>query len=384
MQVVASITVEILNWIDIPALQHGNLIEISKGTLGVDEACSGIRSFQSTLMAGLLMGELYRLRLLPRAALVLIGLTLAFCFNVVRTFLLSYQAEKEGMSAIDKWHDPAGFTIAIATFLCLWAIAVFVTKRWSVKSPQSPVSGPQSTVPDAPLTSDLRPLTSGRTRRCLAAVGIWSLVCIGLTEAWYRSHHLNRADTAQWWVTYPTNLPSFQPIKVPPTSAKLLKHDMENGGSWTEPDGTKWSVFCFRWKEGDPAARMSAQGHRPEYCLVGSGHEMKSMSDIKFIEANGLNFPFRFYTFNSSGQPMHVFFCLWEDGAEKQDGFGKSKQGDRLRTVLAGRRGMGQQTLEIICTGYQDMEAAEKALRQRLPEIIRIEAQAPKTQAAAK
>jgi len=58
MQVVASLTVELLGWLDIPALQRGNLIELGTGTVGIDEACSGIRSFQATLMISLFLGEL--------------------------------------------------------------------------------------------------------------------------------------------------------------------------------------------------------------------------------------------------------------------------------------------------------------------------------------
>src|ERR1039457_3872197 len=59
MRVVAGLTVELLGWLNIPAFQHGNLIEVSTGVVGIDEACSGIRSFQSTLMAALFLGELY-------------------------------------------------------------------------------------------------------------------------------------------------------------------------------------------------------------------------------------------------------------------------------------------------------------------------------------
>src|ERR1035441_5017952 len=156
MQVVASLTVELLGWLDIPALQRGNLIELGTGTVGIDEACSGIRSFQSSLMAALLMGELYRLRLLPRAALVVSGITLGFCFNVMRTLLLSYQANQQGLSAIEKWHDPAGLTITVACFFCLWALAVIITK-WTKRR--------------APLTSDLRPLTSVSPAPSLSAGG---------------------------------------------------------------------------------------------------------------------------------------------------------------------------------------------------------------------
>jgi exosortase len=129
MRLDANITVEILGWLNIPAMQRGNLIELATGTVGVDEACSGIRSFQSTLMAALFLGELYLLRRRTRLLLVVVGLMLAFGFNVIRTLILAWQANAHGLSAIDKWHDPAGFTIAIACFFCLWAVAVLIKRR---------------------------------------------------------------------------------------------------------------------------------------------------------------------------------------------------------------------------------------------------------------
>ena len=398
MQIVASLTVEIIGWFGIPAIQQGNLIEVSTGVLGVDEACSGIRSFQSTLMAALFLGELYLLRVPIRLLLIVAGLGAAFLLNVCRTLILTWQANAHGLSAIDKWHDPAGFTIAIACFGVLWLLVILIKKCWPIVDsepsassysasdgeragvrcniePSSPstinpsdVSGPVVSSPSSVVSSPVVQPT-----RYLIAVGCWSLLCLFATEVWYRSHSVRRADTAQWWVSYPTNLPSFKTVTVSKAAAKLLKHDVESGGSWDEPDGAKWSVFCFRWKEGSPTARMSAQGHRPEYCLVGSGHDLISMSGTQFLPANGIALPFRLYNFDRAERPMHVFFALWEDGAESQPGFGKTKQGDRLRTVWAGRRGMGQQTLEIICNGYADMATAELAVRKRLPELVRIE-----------
>jgi hypothetical protein len=57
----AAIVVELLGWIDVPAMVHGNVIEVSTGMVGIDEACSGIRSFQSSLMISLFFGEFYGL-----------------------------------------------------------------------------------------------------------------------------------------------------------------------------------------------------------------------------------------------------------------------------------------------------------------------------------
>jgi exosortase len=118
MRVVATLTVELLGWFSIPAVQHGNLIEVSTGVVGISEACSGIRSFQSTLMAALFLGELYQLRWTRRLLLLAGGLATAFCLNIVRTLILAWHASSDGIEALDKWHDPAGMLIFLVSFAC--------------------------------------------------------------------------------------------------------------------------------------------------------------------------------------------------------------------------------------------------------------------------
>ncbi len=126
MRLDTSVTVEILGWFDTPAVQHGNIIELATGTVGVTEACSGIRSFQSTLMGALFLGELYLLRWRVRLLLIGLGLLVAFFLNLCRTLLLSWQSAKGGTEALHQWHDPAGFTIALLCFFSLWALTVLI------------------------------------------------------------------------------------------------------------------------------------------------------------------------------------------------------------------------------------------------------------------
>jgi hypothetical protein len=58
---VAGSAVEVLGWVGVPAAEQGNLIEIAAGTVNVNEACSGVRSLQSSFMAALFLGEPCRL-----------------------------------------------------------------------------------------------------------------------------------------------------------------------------------------------------------------------------------------------------------------------------------------------------------------------------------
>ena len=126
-------TVELVSWLGIPALPHGNIIEVATGTVGISDACSGIRSFQATLMISLFLGELYRLSGVRRAVLCLGGFAMSFLFNLVRMSLLVWVAASHGIAAIANWHDPAGVTILVACFCGLWAFAVWM------KTESSPV-----------------------------------------------------------------------------------------------------------------------------------------------------------------------------------------------------------------------------------------------------
>src|SRR3989475_9533946 len=61
MRVVAAVAAETVTLFGIPTQLEGNLIRVSNGLVGVNEACSGVRSLQTSLMIGLLLGELKRL-----------------------------------------------------------------------------------------------------------------------------------------------------------------------------------------------------------------------------------------------------------------------------------------------------------------------------------
>jgi len=91
---------------------------------------------------------------------------------------------------------------------------------------------------------------------------------------------------------------------------------------------------------------------------------------LDYFEVGALQIPFRKYTYDVNGSPVHVFFCLWEDGSEKQIGMLGSNGADRVRTALSGRRHLGQQTLELVLSGYASLVEAGQAVRTRLPALV--------------
>ena len=81
-QLNATTTVEILSFLGMPSVRLGNLILIEPGLVGVQEACSGLRFFQSTLMVSLFLGELFRFDLWRRLTFVVLGTSLSMLFNI--------------------------------------------------------------------------------------------------------------------------------------------------------------------------------------------------------------------------------------------------------------------------------------------------------------
>ena len=298
MRTVASCTVELLAVFGVPAIQSGNLIEVGSGIVGIDEACSGVRSFQSTLMAALFLGELYRFGWRRRVGLLLVGLALAFALNVVRSFSLAYLGAQQGLHALEKFHDQAGFTILLACFFLLWGLAAWLAGKFPVKYPQPPKGVPATVpMPMAVLVGSL----------CVLIVAEISV------SAWYRSREKLFVANSTWNVHWPKAKSAYSTISLDEATRKAVSADEGGGGTWIEPDGSKWTMFYFRWLPGSVLSRILARTHRPEHCLPASGRTLKEDRGLRTVSVNGLNIPFRSLVFENRDQLLHVFFCLWED-----------------------------------------------------------------------
>ena len=126
---VAALNVELLNLLGVPAERLGNAIRLPACVVGIDEACSGIRSLQSTVMATLFIGYLTLRKRSLQAALFGLGILLALGGNLLRSFWLSNTAHKQGAAAIEAYHDEAGWSILAFTALGVAAAAWWLS-RW--------------------------------------------------------------------------------------------------------------------------------------------------------------------------------------------------------------------------------------------------------------
>jgi exosortase/archaeosortase family protein len=404
-------TIECAGWLGIPASQHGNVIEISTGMVGVNEACSGIRSFQTSIMISLFMGEFYRLSLGRRLLLLPAGFIAAFVFNVCRTTLLVSVASKKGITAIETWHDPAGVTITIACTLLLWAVAWIQfrkqkaegTERQKLRSEilkaemgeailrpneigsqisQFPISKFQfsSTPPSASpwhfnfLRSKFRFSLSTLFPLALALLLWLTFVQIGV-ELWYRAHERGVSNIPQWTLDWPPKTASFHECDVPAITWEMLKYQEGHCGTWISEGNLECEMFYFRWSAGKIAA-SSAKGHTPDVCLTAAGKTLHQIGDNRCpITIGPFVFPFRRYEFDENGRMFQVFYCLWEDQDPGSyfDNQTTSKLKDaRLENAIQGKRNLGQRSMEIMVAGAEDAKSAQAVVADELQKLVRV------------
>jgi exosortase len=365
----AAATVEMLGLMGYPAIQHGNIIEVATGVVGIDEACSGIRSFQASLMISLFFGELFRLPALRRASCVIAGFAFSFIFNVLRTTLLTWVASTKGIAAIANWHDPAGVTILLACFVGVWLLAWLLRPRGQRTEDrgQKTEDRGQRTVPGSSLPAP-EP-ASASFPHFVFGLAIWLVGVEALTETWYRTHAQHLSPTVDWSVSWPKDSPNFRPLPIPEKVTAFLRFDEGLSGAWQGLDQTHWQLFYFRWSPGTVSVQLVGD-HNPSICLPASGRELLSVSDTEPITINQLSMRFRCYEFVENNLPAFVFYTVWEDGAVEQTLPRKVTARDRLIAVRQGHRNPGQRVLEVAIWGIPTRQEAEVALQRQLEKLL--------------
>jgi exosortase/archaeosortase family protein len=377
-------TIELLALTGVPAIQHGNVIEIANGVVDIDDACSGIRSLQAALMLSLFFGEVYRLAVRRRLMLVVLGFLLAFAFNVGRTLLLTQVAAAKGIGAVATWHDPASVTILVACFLCLWLMAKGLRgKAEMLKSSvqRAEVSGSLGKMGKAesrkqksePVFARFQYVSFSAFQLFSIFLTFWLILVEAGTELWYRSHEWGVPKTAAWKVELPRDNPTFRDLPLSDKTKQFLRYDEAFNGAWQQADGQKWQAIFLRWNPGRIAVQL-AKSHTPEVCLTAAGRDLVSQSGLRPVRVHGLEMPFRSYVVKDESGPLHVFYCLWEDRASAQS-FRTTRMSyaNRLAPVLAGRRNSGQRSLEVAIWGIADQNEADAALARELEKLIHVE-----------
>lgn len=125
----------------LPIEQQGNVLVLPSGSVGVEDACSGIRSLTGCLFAGSFLAAVFLERLWKKIALVAAALVLAFVTNLARGLFLTAWAYRYGARAIEGTvHDVAGYSVLGLTVVGLLCLLPLFNLKWDA-APDEPAAG---------------------------------------------------------------------------------------------------------------------------------------------------------------------------------------------------------------------------------------------------
>ncbi len=367
----AVVATESLRWLGFEATAKGNLIRLPTGTVGVEEACSGVRSLQGALMMTLFVGELFRLAWVSRAVLFLVGLGWVLLANAVRTAWLGWVAAREGPAAMERWHDVAGYTVLGLGFAVLLGVAMLLRRR-----AVAPVEPAAASPLAGPLTGALRRMRPAGTVG-LALV----LASVAGTQAWFAWREREVVRRSGWTVRFPQNSAGYREEPIAERIRGDLRYDEGVSAGWKDEQGRPWRALFFQWKPG-MNGEQTVLVHDPRVCLQGSGLEIVETLPNVAVQRGGVRLEFEAYHFrNTSAEPVFVFNIVTSDVLRPMAHASPTNKPTwdapaRLQAVASGIRHLGQRRFEAAIWGAKSGAEAVAAFEGFLAANLVIEPRA--------
>lgn len=292
-----------LHLLGIPAIQNGNIIELARTTVGVEEACSGVRSLLSCIYAGFFFSAAFVRRWISRVVIILLAPLLAIAMNYVRSLTLTLLANAD-VDIAGAWHDATGFAILGITALFLGALAMGLEKVEGRKTFTAPNIGGSP------------PVTIARSGTQILTAGYTAAAC-GIASFLFLSRPLPPTNTpvpdilaflpqrSEGWSTATANgLIRF---------ADILETDKLGQRSYVkkQPDGSVLQItfYLAYWKPGQAGVSVVAT-HTPDACWPGAGWAPQptavSQTELPLRDRELSRSEYRLFTNDQTSQ--HVWF----------------------------------------------------------------------------
>jgi exosortase len=385
----ATASTGIANLLGTPAIQHGVLIETAGGFVGIDDACSGIRSLQATVMVGLFLGELFRYTPPRRIFFLLAGILLAFACNVVRTTYLVRISDLEGNAAVTAHHDSAAMTILAATLVGLLGLAWLLRPRKTPSPAESPaivLSPPVVGQPQPGAQANFPPDFLLQRSLCLqllfAGLLLWVLLVELGIQTWFHSAEKRAVAQNRWSLQMPADQPGFSERPVQESLRETLRFDEGSFAEWRQMNGAQWQLYYLRWRTPQGRYRAiesanEARGHSTDLCLKLAGMELQKDFGSQVRDINGIAVLTRMERFLDEGQMVYVLSCYWEpEVAVLRSGITLNSSAhspivSALHEIKIGDRGGNEKrVLKIAVVGLETDAEAATAFDEYLHRII--------------
>ena len=302
-------TLRALHLLGIAAVRHGNIIELARATVGVEEACSGVRSLISCVFAGLVFSATLVRRPAARALIIGLSAPLALVMNFLRSFLLTLLANS-GVEIAGTWHDATGFAVLGVTAVILGGLALLLEHgEKNISAPAAP-------------GSEGSPAISRLSRYQVPAL----LTTLSLTAALVTFFVLNTRPSARRDAPVP-DLLALLPASAPgwrvETSSDIYKFRAaleteflaQRSYLRDTPTGLQQiTLYVAYWRPGQVPVSMVAS-HTPDACWPGSGWVAAQAPAEEPPAVSGRTLPGTEYRlFRNADFPQYVWFWHLFDG----------------------------------------------------------------------
>jgi len=284
---------------------EGNLIRLTNCTVGVDEACSGIRGLQSSLVVALFLGQYLRLKIPVRLFLLIAALGCAFMLNLLRASFLAHLSASKGTDMASRWHDPIGIAESLGTLVLLCLLIVVLIRFFKI---------PNQFHIDDTTHGSFNFLKNPYPKKLGIAAAIWFPLTILFTLYWYSYNEKKIPESPRIEVDFHKGTRKYEKQRISDAIRAQLNYSQAISANWTSENGQSFIGFYCRWEQGS-GSPLALAVHTPEVCLQLRGYRLiKKYHGIEvkfpFMEQS---VPFEAYTFSYKDQTVHIYRCYWPD-----------------------------------------------------------------------
>ncbi len=361
---VAQVVAEILLWLGVPVGLDGAVLHLSKGTVGIVEACSGIRSLQSGLMVSLAVGELLGLTRPRRNGLVAGAIALALISNLARTFTLCWIMEQHGDEAMHHWHDRVGNIAMYSLYALVYVGGKLLEPRDGAPWPDGSGSWKDRVgrlqwvqVPD------LRPLLA-ITGAMFTVVHVWYFVLKLQARPQMEPYFELRADSATNGVTQ-TEFDSEVWKRLGANSGEQVRQKTA-----LAPFGFVDAYHLF-WRPS-PMSKIALH-HRPDICMPGSGWVQVGEVETLEMPLDGQSLHFLLFRFERGDTRAVQVWGVWRNGRPVEMDYSSKLTAlpEKYRPIPSARHLMGVELVSLFVPYKGTVAPSESLIRMLLPQIFR-------------
>ncbi len=307
--------VHALHLLGILAIGSGNVIQLANATVGVEEACSGVRSLVSCIFVGFFLSASLVTRWPARLLLIAIAAPLALAMNFARSLTLTLLANS-GISISGLWHDATGYAVLVLTSVLMVGLALLLERGVRSRAANSD-SSPDPARPIAPVPPVSRP----RAAQALLSVALAVLCALGLF------FYLNcRPSTLPdpsapdlwavipdapggWTVTTTRDLYQFSGVlQTDALAQRIYRRDGPRGP-------VEVIIYAAYWRPGQAPVSL-VETHTPDACWPGTGWTPLPLPQSReTLEVGGRTLPpAESRLFSGTGDPQYIWFWHLYDG----------------------------------------------------------------------